>query len=87
MEPIETLTSEQERMLLDLMVGTFEIPENRARLYLLKFREQMLEERGDALLAEAGAMEPRSAEKALQAFLAQIKELDQQFKDAEKTDG
>lgn len=73
-------------MLLDLMVSTFEIPENRARLYLLRFREQMLEERGDALLAEASAMEPRSVERALQAFLAQVKQLDQQFKETETSD-
>jgi len=70
-------------MLLDLMVNTFEIPESRAKLYLLRFREQMLEERGDALLAQADAMDPRSAERALGTFLAQVKELDQQFKDVE----
>ena len=73
-------------MLLDLMVSTFAIPESRAKLYLLRFREQMLEDQGDALLGQAGSMEPRSAERALEAFLAQIKELDQQFKDVEKSD-
>lgn len=73
-------------MLLDLMVTTFEIPESRAKLYLLKFREQMLEDQGDELLAGAGAMEPRSAEKALKAFLAQVQQLDQQFKGLEKSD-
>ena len=70
-------------MLLDLMVGTFDIPESRAKLYLLRFREQMLEARGDVLLAHAEAMDPRLAERALGAFLAQVRELDQQFKDVE----
>ena len=59
-------------MLLDLMVGTFDIPESRAKLYLLRF-QQVLEAKGDALLAHAEAMDPRLTERALGAFLAQVR--------------
>ena len=83
MEPIPLLTEEQERMLFGLMVDTFDIPEDRAKLYLLRVREQALERRGDDLLTQAQDLDPKMAERVLSAFLNEVRHLDQQIKEAE----
>lgn len=82
--PFPRLTAEQEAVLLELMTGTFDIPERRARRYLLQFREMALEAEGDALLAQGDQMDPRMTERTLATFLARAKALDDEFKEVEE---
>ncbi len=78
-QPFPRLTAQQEGVLLELMTGTFDIPEGRARRYILQFREMALEIEGDVLLAHGDQMDPRIAERAWATLLARAKALDDEF--------